>query len=946
MTNRSLNALSLKRPGIILSCLLLYWSMLFLLHFYFNIAPLPLVILPVVASCWHFGTKRGLLAGAFLVLSSLFLIGYFHFHRGNPIQGLLAVGMSLILGTGAGWVRKLYDKEKKHSAALAAERTALLREIEERTRAEKRALWDEYLLKAMGNSSNLGVIAINSNSDEILYSNRRLCEMWNIEEFEDRIAARKMKCSELLRHCLSLVDNKELTEENFSFTSDSDFPDAAVFRLKDGRTLRSISTRIQGRNMEYLGLLFVFEDITDTIRSEDLLKRRYDYEHLIYTISNLFVNAPADKMDEAFNASLKAAGEFLGMDLGFFFRASKESAAAVNLFEWRSDGANESLSRVPFVEAGILPSFEQMLKDFEKVAVPNAAELPDNFKMERDFLLKRNLNALILIPVIVEHSIAGLIGFCSHTPKEFHEDASEMLKILSDIFASAFKRRMKHEALLASEERSRLLVQNSADLITVIESDGTIKYTSQAVKRMLGYDPAERISKPIIQFVHPEEQFILKEVISSLKDNEGAVMGPYYLRVSHSDGSYKHLEVIFTGQLNNPAINGIIMNSRDFSQHIVLQEALRNSRNFLNAVINNAADPMFVVDSSHKWVIVNDAYCRLTGFKREEMLGKTAYDIFSKEVADTAFEHEEKILNGEGTNDYYSLFTSAKNKKLWVAVHKSIYEEETGEKFIIANLRDETSRKELEEEVKNALMREKELNRLKSRFISMVSHEYRTPLTAILSAAELLELFGVDMIHEERLEYIDDIKRSVDYLTSLLNDVLLINRSESGHLEFEPSSFDLIPFCMEMVKYAMEGAKCKIEVNADPSAAKVYMDKKLLRHILLNLLSNAVKYSYEGGTVRFNIICKGERTDFEIVDNGIGIPPEDQKHLFQPFFRAENVSNVPGSGLGLPIVKYCTELHNGTVSFESSPGKGTKFVISIPSGNNSTENIGEEGQEP
>lgn len=365
------------------------------------------------------------------------------------------------------------------------------------------------------------------------------------------------------------------------------------------------------------------------------------------------------------------------------------------------------------------------------------------------------------------------------------------------------------------------------------------------------------------------------------------------------------------------------------------QEELRSSRNFLNAVINSSRDPIFVKDSSHRYTLVNEAYCRMTGYSKDELLGKIDFDFRPRELAERLYEKDNYVLSkGEIENFEVEFFDKLGNRH-FVVTNETLYQDEKGDKYIIANVRDETKRKELEKELNNALVREKELSEMKSKFISMVSHEYRTPLTTILSSTDLLDLFGLDMENDERREFLQTIKSSVKYLTGLVNDVLMLNRSESGRLNYLPSMFELVKLCKETAASFNTGEGEQVIFYSNLPSKTVGMDRKLLTYILMNLLSNAVKYSTGGNPVEFNVNFEQEHVSFEIKDKGIGIPEESFPHLFEPFYRAENAANINGSGLGLSIVKGCVDTHKGVISFNSVEGKGTTFLVRLPDHRNS-----------
>ncbi len=243
-----------------------------------------------------------------------------------------------------------------------------------------------------------------------------------------------------------------------------------------------------------------------------------------------------------------------------------------------------------------------------------------------------------------------------------------------------------------------------------------------------------------------------------------------------------------------------------------------------------------------------------------------------------------------------------------------------------------TERQRLEEELRNSLAKEKELSDLKSNIISVVSHEYRTPLTSILSSAELLKHYGQEWPEEKKLRHLDRIQISVKHLTQLVSDVLVISKAEAGKLEFNPAPLDLVAFCSELVEELQVSTKTQhtINFNSCGSCKEASLDEKLLRQFLSNLLSNAIKYSPEGGNVQFDLICRDDTALFRIQDRGIGIPLEDQAQLFEPFHRSRNVGTISGTGLGLAIVKKCVEHHGGQIAVESEVGVGTTFTIRLP----------------
>lgn len=233
--------------------------------------------------------------------------------------------------------------------------------------------------------------------------------------------------------------------------------------------------------------------------------------------------------------------------------------------------------------------------------------------------------------------------------------------------------------------------------------------------------------------------------------------------------------------------------------------------------------------------------------------------------------------------------------------------------------------------IRVALEKEKELSELKSRFWSMVVHEFRNPLTAILASAQLLEHQGHQLPEARRREYLYMIQESARSIDQLLNDILAVGQAAGGHLKFSPEPLDLEQFCHRLVEeIQFSNSTHQIIFTLQGNCANVCLDKQLLWHILNNLLLNAIKYSPQGGNIYFDLHCQDEKVTFQVKDTGIGIPKQSQQHLFESFYRAENVGNIPGTGLGLTMVKQCLDLHGGQITVDSQVGRGTTFTVTFP----------------
>lgn len=254
-------------------------------------------------------------------------------------------------------------------------------------------------------------------------------------------------------------------------------------------------------------------------------------------------------------------------------------------------------------------------------------------------------------------------------------------------------------------------------------------------------------------------------------------------------------------------------------------------------------------------------------------------------------------------------------------------------KQLNSNLEIEIKRRiDAENKIKEALKKEKELGELKTKFLSLVSHEFKTPLSAILTSTVLLGKYTQTEQQEKREKHVDTIKNKVHYLNNILNDFLSVERLESGKEKYKFSNFNISKVLNEVIYDAnmllKRGQRINYPVNIDEYS--IYQDEKIVELMLSNLLRNAIKYSPEESVIDIHVELKGKMIVFKISDQGIGIPENDQKHIFQRYFRAENALLDQGTGIGLNIVKSHLDNLNGKISFTSKENIGTTFIIELP----------------
>lgn len=363
------------------------------------------------------------------------------------------------------------------------------------------------------------------------------------------------------------------------------------------------------------------------------------------------------------------------------------------------------------------------------------------------------------------------------------------------------------------------------------------------------------------------------------------------------------------------------------------EEALRKSLLTNRALLEAIPDLIFRISKEGTFVNFKAAKDNNLPASPSEFLGKNLYEVLPLEVARAIMYCVERALaTGEIQIEEYQLLLNNKLHDYEARIVVSAEDE------VMAIVRDITERKQVEADIRNALEKEKELSELKSRFVSMTSHEFRTPLSIISFSAGLLQDYDYKLDAEKKLKHLQRIQASVKHLSELLDDVFSINRIQLGE-ELRRAPLDLENFCRALVEELQVSAtQHTITFSSHYTDTLIHqgkgtnacMDEKLLRQILTNLLSNAIKYSPPGSTVHFELACQNSEAVFQIRDEGIGILPEDQQKLFESFHRGKNVGTIPGTGLGLAIVRRCVDIYNGKITVASVPGVGTTFTVNIP----------------
>lgn len=498
-----------------------------------------------------------------------------------------------------------------------------------------------------------------------------------------------------------------------------------------------------------------------------------------------------------------------------------------------------------------------------------------------------------------------------------HNQQGEVIGILGT-YEDITERRLTEERL----KLTQFTLDQARDKIFLVNANGQFCYVNHAACQKLGYTPKQLLQKTISEIDPILTPSVWQKHWHRLKQQHSLTRESIY--INHQGEEFPVEVSINYFQYNQQEYNCVI--ARDISDRRIAEEKLQQQWTAIETAIDGIA-----ILKDNRYIYLNPAHVKLLGYQRsEELIGKPWTCMYSA---------------AEIERFQQDVFPVLAQTQAWqgeaVATRKdgSTFNEEvsltlTPNGTLICVCRDITQRKQAETEIFKVLQTEQELNKLKSRFITLMSHEFRTPLSVISSSAGILETFADRLSPEKKQKHLRKIITQVQHTTELLNEILLIHQAETRQLTFNPQQLDIVHFCQTLVQEIQLNHGDSHQVRLDyPRHHRSFIatvDRTLLRNIITELLSNAIKFSTSQSLINLSITCSNNQICFQVQDRGIGIPKFDLHQIFESFYRAQNVGTIQGAGLGLSIVKKCVDLHTGNINITSELNQGTTFTIRLP----------------
>jgi len=567
--------------------------------------------------------------------------------------------------------------------------------------------------------------------------------------------------------------------------------------------------------------------------------------------------------------------------------------------------------------------------------------------------------AWIFAPLFIDEAVIGVIGCTSYTEENaFTEFHFEILKYVGKHIGIFI------DKIEAQEDRNRIL-NLSEDLICILNRTGHIRYANPAFERLLGYSQDEILDSELDDLVYTAEHNANELFLD--KVDEGDQNFNCENQMLTKSGSIKHVSWTVISQEKDNLYYCI---GHNVTEQRIIQKQIEESERRYRGLFERMNEGIMHSDFEGNITVVNPGICKILGYSKNELIGQCGYEILhDKETADILRSKTKDRKKGI-PELYETEFIRKNGEKVWAQVSATPDYDPTGnfvgimcivmdiserrkaelENIVIKeaftqNLEAKVAERTLElenaqDELAISLEKEKELSRLKSRFVSTASHQFRTPLSVIQSNIGILamhmETIGVTIQPEEFRPKFDRvyarIKMQIEHMTDLMNDVLILSKINEGNINMRRANFDILELCGELLKNFEEingGDSIEIKVIGQPK--KIHLDNQLFVHAMSNIVSNAIKYSPLDSVPEITITFRNDSVDIAVKDQGIGIPEAELKYLFDPFYRASNAKEFSGTGLGTSIAKEYIELIGGRLSVISELNKGTEIIIHLNS---------------
>lgn len=784
---------------------------------------------------------------------------------------------------------------------------------------------------------------------------RNYFEAWEIEQYEDDLQNIGKQFFSGLRNVLSGDHDRYLQEYRIPTTEGEKWFAGTVNPFKGEGSRRAV---------------VIHNDITELKRMEQDVRRYSERERLLREIA--IATNEAEDVDAALSYTLETICTHLGWELGHAYIWDHEEQYLAPTSVWHVANENRfELFQQVTTHLYVTLTGEGLLG---RVLESGKIEWVPDLMTEPDFLRAEvadqcGLKSGFGVPVFSGQTVVAVMEFFTMRHIEIDKDLEEWLMSLGAQLGRVLERRYAQEVLQQNEERFRKLIQNSTNMISILGENGTASYHSPAVETILGYPLSEIGDANVFYIVHDEDNERVQEKFREAISNPGVPI-PVEVRVRHRDGSWRWLETILTNHLDEPAIGGVVVNSRDITERKeaaneivqlyqkvnqyaeVLEKRvdertsqLQRLNSRMSAILNNASDAIVLLFNDGTIEITNEAFNNQFGYQPDELFAQPLTVVADGEYRSRLTDVVESVLENGKTRRFIMV---GKHKDGSVMdLELALARVSNNEKQVVCTMHDISHLKAVE--------------RMKDQFISTVNHELRNPLAGIVLSSNTLHTYFERMTDDQRKRKIDQIRNQSRVMSELVDAILDMARLEARGEDVASEPIELCSVLQDVIAEQQPMAESKnqqIEAVYEVDALTMLGDRTDFARIWRNLISNAIKYTPEGGTIttRLGKCRKIDHDEFEsgvaewqlrhpqvydlnpgeyfvgqIEDTGHGMDEADLENLFTRFHRGwAKRSQIPGTGLGLALVRELLDLYGGDIYVHSQLDVGSIFTFLIP----------------
>ena len=753
-------------------------------------------------------------------------------------------------------------------------------------------------------------ILYEDNSGKIITVNQYFCDLFRIYLNPAGLVG---KDSSLL---ISIISNFLITTSesfiswfNKKDSSDSNFE---IF-IKDGSVLRCtyIPVRERGR---LAGHLWQVNNITEEKKHDRYSRIQRELGFSLSSVTSI---------DEALRLVLNAV-------------ISSEEIEGAGIYMVNVETGNLDL----MISSGISEKFRELAQSIEPGDPKHKFILdgksfygPCTDSIEGHGILKQeSYKSTGVIPIKNNFRVTGSVNFVS-VKTELSNELIWMLESIASQIGRAISRITVQNSLIQSQKNFILLFEAIDEFVVIIDSCGKIILTNPAIEERLGLTTDELRGMPLLKLFPPrmenESAVVVDKILSGLTKKSNL---PFYSKKGREipvessvvPGMWDHKSAFYTI-------------SRDLSERREAEEQLKKSEDRWQFALENSGDGLWDWDLTTNMIYFSRQWEKIFGYEDNEISG--LYDewinkIHKDDLSNMLSEVEGHLKGDSSMYKSVHRMICRDGSYRWVIDRGRITSKsESGvPERIIGTTSDINNMKDYENLLTESLQKEKELNELKSRFVSQTSHEFRTPLSTMILSAEALETYYEQMTKKERNDKIKKIKNNIIFLKGVIDKILDISHINTGNLKIKPVAVEICGFLDEIIKEnrALPEILNKIEFKKPKSKIFLHIDIHTMKGVVNNLIFNACKYSQNSFPVIVKLSIKQKCVVISVSDRGIGVPREDSEKIFEPFHRGKNVGNIRGTGLGLTLSREFVNAHGGEITFAPRTEGGTTFFITLP----------------